>query len=330
MKKIPIKNVEGFKLGNAQDIAGGTGCTTIICEKGAISGYDFRGGAPASHETELLKSENINNGIHGVVLSGGSAYGLESVSGAMEYLEEKNIGFNVDGGVVPIVCGASLFDLSVGDFKTRPNKSMGYKACKNAEKNSNLNKDLETGNFGAGCGASVGKLYGIETGMKSGLGTYGLELGKLQIGAIVATNALGDVVNPDTKEIIAGLLNKNKTSFLNTEKEICNNYKNINIFSNNNLNNTNTTIATIITNGKITKPQANKLASITHNGLDRAIRPVHTNFDGDGIFVLSTNEIECNLTALGVLASEVISRAIFNSVLSAKSSYGLKSAQEFY
>lgn len=260
MKEVSITDIKGIKVGHAQDVEGGTGCTVILCEEGAYAGVDVRGGGPASRETELLKPVNLVEQIHAVMLSGGSAYGLDAASGAMQYLEENGKGFDVGIGVVPIVCGASLFDLVVGDPKCRPDKAMGYQACLNASSQ----KPAE-GNVGAGTGATVGKFLGMEYMMKSGLGTYAVQMGEWIIGAIVAVNALGDVIDVDTGKRIAGILNKDKTAIYNTEACMYEEYdKNRNVFSGN------TTIGCVVTNAKLTKTQANKVASIAHNGFARA------------------------------------------------------------
>lgn len=319
MKEIKITEIDGFRIGHAENLQGGTGCTTILCEKGAWAGVDVRGGGPATRETDLLKPVNIVEQIHAVMLSGGSAFGLDACSGAMEYLEEKGIGFDVGVGVVPIVCGASLFDLVVGDPKCRPDKAMGYEACVNSEQG----KVLE-GNVGAGTGATVGKLYQTERMMKSGLGTYAVQIGDLKIGAIVAVNALGDIVDVETGKRIAGLLNGEKTELANTEEAMYEQYaNNINVFSGN------TTIGCIITNAKLTKTQANKIASITHNGYARAIRPVHTMADGDTVFVMATGEIEVMPDAVGALATDVMAKAINRAVRMAQPAYGLKASKDF-
>ncbi|MDF2653676.1 MAG: peptidase family [Bacillota bacterium] len=319
MKEIKITDIEGVKVGHAQDFEGATGCTVILCEKGAWAGVDVRGGGPASRETELLKPINMVEQIHAVMLSGGSAYGLDAGSGAMAYLEENNAGFDVGVGVVPIVCGASLFDLVVGDPKCRPDKAMGYEACKNAGSG-----PVAEGNVGAGTGASVGKFQGVANMMKSGLGTYAVQLGSLQVGAVVAVNALGDVVDIDTGKRIAGLLNDEKTALANTEEAMYAQYaEDKNVFSGN------TTIGCVVTNAKLTKTQANKLASIAHNGFARAIRPVHTMADGDTIFVLATGEVDAMPDAVGALATEVMARAINRAVRMAEPAYGLKSAKDF-
>ncbi|MGL4483456.1 MAG: P1 family peptidase [Anaerovoracaceae bacterium] len=362
MKQISISELREFKIGHAQDEKGGTGCTAILCEKGATAGVDVRGGGPASHETELLNPVNTVEQIHCVMLSGGSAYGLEACSGAMQFLEEKGIGFDVGVGVVPLVCGASIFDLVVGDPKSRPDKAMGYKAAKNAVEeeikvNSILNDfDKESviksdeqydtflqGNKGVGTGSSVGKYLGIDRMMKSGVGTYAVQVGEVKVAAIVGVNALGDIIDIDTGHRIAGILSEDKSKLDNTFKimqgEIS---KSRDVFSgeeknlNENHCNTgnsesaikNTTIGCIITNAKITKAQANKLASMAQNGFARAINPVHTTVDGDTVFAMASGEVEVSIDTLGTIASEVMARAIMSAARAAEPAYGLKAAKD--
>lgn len=207
---INVSDIEGFKLGNAEDLKAGTGCTVIISEEGALAGVDVRGGAPATRETDLLKSENTVQKINAVVISGGSAFGLESASGVMNYLDEKNIGLKASGINVPIVCSASLFDLNVGSKFVRPDIEMGKKAVENAYMN-----EFKSGNFGAGTGTTVGEIYGIERSMKTGLGTFACQIDNLQIGAITAVNAVGDIYD-DNNKIIAGPLSEDKTEILST------------------------------------------------------------------------------------------------------------------
>lgn len=275
MKNIDIKDIKGFKVGNAEDVIGGTGVTVIICEKGATAGVDVRGGGPATRETDLLKPENMIQEINGVTLSGGSAYGLEAACGVMEFLEDKGIGFNVGVGIVPIVCGASLFDLVVGNPKARPDKAMGKQACENANAR---DVRFQCGNHGAGTGATIGKYLGIERMIKSGLGAYAVEIGDLQCGAIVAVNALGDVFDHETGKQLGGILTEDKSKFDSTERLVLEDIaKEKNVFSGN------TTISCVITNGKLTKAQCTKLASIVHDGYARSIKPVHTSADGDTI-----------------------------------------------
>lgn len=319
MKEIRINEIKGFKIGHAQNEAGATGCTAIICEQGAWAGVDVRGGSPASRETELLRPVNTVEQIHCVMLSGGSAFGLEAGDGAMQYLEEKGIGFDVGIGRVPIVCGASLFDLELVDFNCRPDKAMGYAACKNAELN-----DPGEGNVGAGTGATVGKFHNMDDYMKSGLGIYAAQVGAVQAGAVVAVNALGDIIDYDTKEILAGLLNKEKTGFADTVKVMYEEIENTR-----DLWSGNTTIGCVITNAKLTKSQCNKLASIAHNGYAQAIRPVHSTADGDTIFVMSTGQVEVGVDALGALVTEVMARAINRAALTTEPAYGLHAARDF-
>jgi L-aminopeptidase/D-esterase-like protein len=319
MKEIKITDIKGIKVGHAQNVEAATGCTVVICEKGAFAGVDVRGGAPASRETELLRPVNLVEQIHAVMLSGGSAYGLDAGSGAMQFLEEKGIGFDVQVAVVPIVCGASLFDLVVGDPKIRPDKAMGYEACQNASEG-----PVAEGNVGAGTGATVGKLLGVERFMKCGLGTYGLQAGELQVASIVAVNGLGDVIDVDTGKRIAGLLSADKTRIVSTEEAMYAQYEDkTNLFSGN------TTIGIVVTNAKLTKNQATKIASIAHNGFARAIRPVHTMFDGDTIFVMATGEVDVMPDAVGALAAETMGRAINRAATQAEPAYGLKAARDF-
>ena len=214
IKKINVTDIEGFKIGNAENIDKATGCTVIVCEEGAVGGVDVRGGGPATRETDLLKSENTVESINAVVLSGGSAFGLEAASGVMNELSDKGIGFKVGEVSVPIVCGASLFDLAVGDSRSYPDKEMGRQACKNAYEGV-----FSEGNRGAGTGASVGKLLGMERAMKSGLGTFACGDDYIQVGAVVAVNAIGDVYN-GAGNIIAGLRTEDGSKIYGTIKTL--------------------------------------------------------------------------------------------------------------
>lgn len=310
MKEIGIKDINDIFVGNAEYENGPTGCTVIISEEGFVAGVDVRGGAPGTRETDVLKPENMIEKVHCVFLSGGSAYGLDCASGIMEFLEEKNIGFDVGVAKVPIVCGAVLFDLNLGDPKVRPDKNLGYNACKNAYSN-----NFKQGSFGAGIGASIGKLYGLNSAMKGGIGIYGIQVGDLKVLSIVAVNALGDIL--DNGKIIAGLRN-DENKFLETEKEMIKNYnKTENLFGQN------TTIGAVITNAKFNKAQMNKIASMAHNGFARAIRPSHSIFDGDTIFTLSTGKVNADISAVGMLASITMENAIINGVKKADSKENL-------
>lgn len=313
-KIIPFTDIEGIKVGNAQDMEAITGCTVVLCEDGATAGVDVRGGSPGTRETDLLKSENLVDRIHAVVLAGGSAFGLDAASGVMKYLEEKGVGFDVQVTKVPIVCSAILFDLNIGDFRVRPNSEMGYIACINA-----TDRECPNGSIGAGTGATVGKLFGNERAMKGGLGSYAVQVGDLKVGAIVAVNCLGDVIDPSTGEILAGLLDENGEKLVGTENLLTELYaEKKNIFSGN------TTIGVVATNGKFTKPQANKLASMAHNGYGRAMRPAHSIFDGDTIFTMATGKVEADINVVGLLAARTMEQAIINAIKSATSLGGFK------
>ena len=309
MKEIQFTDIDKIKVGHAQNVDAATGCTVILCEDGATGGVAVRGGAPGTRETDLLNPTEMIEKIHAVVLAGGSAFGLDASSGVMEYLENKNIGFDVGVAKVPIVCSAVLFDLVIGDSKIRPDKSMGYDACKFSETNT---EDLN-GNIGAGCGATIGKILGPKSSMKSGLGSYAIQIGDLKIGAIVAVNALGDVINPLTGEILAAALNYDTFEFLNTEKILINEYQN-----KSNRFNGNTTIGLIATNAKLNKAEANKVASIAHNGFAKSIYPVHTMHDGDTIFTMCTNLVDADVSTVGMLASKVMENAIIRAVNTAE------------
>ena len=317
MKEIKFTEIEGIKVGHMQDEEAATGCSVVICENGAYGGVDVRGGSPATRETDLLDPVNMVQQIHAVVLSGGSAFGLDSCSGVMKYLEENDIGFDVQVAKVPIVCGACLFDLVIGNPKVRPDLEMGYKAAESANK-----ADCPNGNVGAGCGATVGKYLGPEFAMKGGLGTYALQVGDLQVGAIVAVNCMGDVVDPEeNNEIIAGMRKDNK--FMNIEKVMMENYDDkTNLFSGN------TTIGVVVTNGKFNKSEMNKIASMAHNGYARTMRPAHSIYDGDTIFTMSTGEVEADISTVGMMAANVMAKAVVNAVKEAKGLHGMKAYKD--
>jgi len=318
LKKINITDLDAFRIGNAQNIAAGTGCTVIICEEGAVAGVDVRGGSPGTRETDALNPCNLRQSIHAVILAGGSAFGLDAAAGVMQYLEEKGIGRDVEVAKVPIVCGAILFDFKCGDFKIRPDKEMGYEASQNA-----FYQSFCEGNFGAGTGATIGKTKGIEFAMKGGVGTACYQVGKLKVGAVMAVNCVGDIFDQQQNKLIAGVLADDKRSVANSEQIMMENYaKTTDFFSGN------TIIGTVITNANIDKAQANKLASVSHNGIARAVRPAHTVFDGDTIFTMATGEVEANADVVGILAAHAVEQAIINAVKQAKTAYGYKAYQD--
>lgn len=312
MKTINIREFDNIKIGNAENATAGTGCTVIISQSGMCAGLDVRGGGPASRESELLKPVAAAEGIHAVVLGGGSAYGLDAAGGVMQYLEEKGIGFDVGVAKVPLVCQSDIFDLTVADCRVRPDKAMGYEACRNAYEG-----NYQDGNHGAGIGATVGKLQGMDYCMKSGIGSYAVQVGDLKLGAIVVVNSLGDIYDSNTGKKIAGMLSEDKKSFEDSEKYL---YRSSEVHENKFVGNT--TIGAIITNGKFNKSQLCKMAGMAHNGYARSIRPVHTSADGDSIYALSVGTLEVDLDMAGTLAARVMSEAITNAVKSAKKAYG--------
>lgn len=318
MEEIRIQDIKNIKIGNAENREAGTGCTVIICEQGAPAGLDVRGGGPASRESELLKPMAAAEAIHAILLSGGSAFGLDAAGGVMQYLEERNIGFDVGITKVPLVCESCLFDLGVGECKVRPDKAMGYLACENAEKG-----NYTDGNAGAGTGATVGKFYGKDFCMKSGIGSYAVRIGELEVGAIVAVNSLGDIYDWKNGQKVAGLLAPDKKTFLCTEDEV---YKSYEVVKNKFVNNT--TIGVVITNAKFSKTQLCKIAGMTHNGYARSIRPLHTTADGDSIYAMSVGSVEADQDMVGTLAAQVMSEAILRAVMSAESAYGLPAAKD--
>lgn len=313
-----ITDVPGIKVGHAQNIEAGTGCTVIICEEGAVTGVDVRGGGPGTRELASLDPVNLVSSTQAVYLGGGSAYGLDGAAGVMQYLEEKGIGFDVGVGVVPIVPGAVLFDLFVGRHDIRPDKEMGYEASKNARES-----NKEEGNIGAGTGAAVGRINGPDYFMKGGVGTASRQVGDLIVGAIVAVNCFGDVICPFTGRIVAGVLDEEKKNPGDTMSIISSSEpREGNAFS------SNTTIGCIAVNADFSKTEATKVAMMAHDGFARAINPIHTMTDGDTIFCMATGGVKSDPTTVGSLAAEVMAEAIINAVKSAETAYGIPGYNE--
>ena len=317
-KEIPITDIKGVKIGHAQNEQYATGCTVIIPDKKAVCGLDVRGGGPASRETQLLNPLMSNDGVNAVVLSGGSAYGLDSAGGVMKYLEEKGKGVKVGDAIVPIVVASCIFDLSCVDGSVRPDADMGYQACLDSEKNI-----LRNGNVGAGMGATVGKICGGDRAMKSGLGCFAVQAGNVQVGAIVSVNAIGDVYELDSQKQLAGLLNKDKTAMISSELEAV---KLLQLASTLCLN---TTVACIITNANLDKAEMNKVAAMASNGMARTIRPVNTSMDGDSVYAMSVGKVRSCPDVVGTLAAYALGKAINNAVLHTDEKYGMKSAKSF-
>ncbi|WP_343345306.1 P1 family peptidase [Terrisporobacter petrolearius] len=303
-----ILDVKGLKVGQIEDEDALTGCTVVICEEGATCGVDVRGSAPGTRETDLLDPINSVQKVHAVVLSGGSAFGLESTCGVSKYLEEKNIGFDVGICKVPIVTGAVLFDLGVGDYKVRPDKEMGYKACLNASET-----ELKQGNYGAGCGATVGKIKGLNYVTKGGIGSCSIKLDNgIVVSALIAVNAFGDIY--ENGKVIAGVLNDDKTKLLNTYEIMKSG------LVKGGFKIDNTTIGIVATNAKLTKAQCKKISQMAHDGYAKSIFPIHTPHDGDAIFTISTGKIQVDsdITLLGCLAAEVVEKSIINAIKNAE------------
>ena len=320
MKEISIKEIEGFAIGQAENREGGSGLTVVISRDGASGGLDVRGGGPASRESTLVDPLTSPKAINGVVLSGGSAFGLDAAGGVMKYLEERGIGFDVGYTHVPLVCQADLFDLNVADVFCRPDADMAYQACLNAENGGNY----RDGCYGAGTGASIGKYNGMECAMKSGIGSYAVQIGDFKIGAIVAVNAIGDVYDPGTGKKIAGMLQRDGKGFDSAEELLISRYSVVT----NRFTGRNTTLGVLLTNGNFTNPQLCKMAGMAHDGYARAIRPVHTSADGDSIYALAAGKVDADLDVAGTLAARVTAEAIVRAATSAESLYGLPAAAD--
>jgi L-aminopeptidase/D-esterase-like protein len=312
-----ITDVRGIEVGHAQNDEALTGCTVILCRKGAVAGVDVRGGAPGT-------PINLVEKVHAIVLAGGSAFGLDASGGVMKYLEENKIGFNTGIAKVPIVPSAILYDLNIGRADVRPDSVMGYEAAASASSDAPAE-----GNVGVGSGASVGKMFGLKLATKSGVGTASMEIGGgIIVGALVAVNAWGDVVNPQTNEVIAGLRSGRvgplrvggKNYFADTlammKKPVGRSLLGF-------ASRANTVIGVVATNAKLTKAQATKVAQMVQDGIARTIRPAHTMLDGDVIFALSTGSKKADVTVIGAFAAEVMAEAVLRAVKTAESAGGL-------
>jgi L-aminopeptidase/D-esterase-like protein len=306
-----IADVAGIEVGHFTDPRRPTGCTVVLARDGAVAGVDVRGAAPGTRETDLLGPTNLVDQVHGILLAGGSAWGLDAATGVVRWLEEQGVGLDVRAARLPIVPGAVLFDLLVGDAKVRPDAHAGYEACKAASK-----RAPAEGNVGAGSGAAVGKIFGIDRGMKGGIGTASITVDGVTVGAIIACNALGDVVDPETGRPIAGARTKNGKALIDSRRAILKGEAPKPI-----LKGANTTIGVIATDAPITKVQASRLATMAHDGLARAINPVHTMSDGDTLFALGTGRAKKSpgMMVLGTLAAEVTARAVVRAVRAAES-----------
>ena len=316
---IRVTDIAGIGIGQVENAGAGTGCTVLVCPGGMRAGLDVRGGGPASRESQLLNPLMAAQSIHAIVLAGGSAFGLGTANGVMACLEERGIGFDVGVTKVPLVAQADIFDLTVGDAFVRPDAAMGYEAARLALDAPNY----RDGNFGVGCGATVGKIAGMDTCMKTGIGSCAVQIGALQVGALVVVNALGDVYDWKTGEQVAGLLTADKTALRSTSEQM---KAAIDAVDNRFVGNT--TLAVIVTNAAFAKTQLCKIAGMGHDGMARSIRPVHTTADGDSIYAVSVGGVQADQDLVGALAAEVISEAILRAVDSAESAYGFPAKRD--
>ena len=320
-----ITDVRGIEVGHAQDEEALTGCTVILCRRGAVAGVDVRGGAPGTRETDLLHPVNLVEKVHAIVLAGGSAFGLDAASGVMRYLEEQKIGFAIGKARVPIVPAAILYDLGLGRTDVRPDAAMGYRAAVSAS-----SQTPAEGNAGVGMGASAGKMFGLGLAMKAGVGTASITIDDgLTVGALIGVNPWGDVVDPQTGQVIAGLRSGKVRGqragsrgdyFADTLAMMKRPTRHDPPRP---TSQTNTTIGVVATNAKLTKAQATKVAQMAQDGIARAIRPAHTMWDGDVLFALSTGTRQADVSTVGAFASEVVAEAIVRAVQRAAPAGGL-------
>ena len=310
-----ITDIPGIRVGHDTNLEAGTGCTVILCDTPATGGVDVRGGAPATRETDLLRPMNLVEGVNAILLTGGSAFGLDAASGVMRYLEERGLGYDTGVARVPLVPAAAIFDLAFGSATIRPDAAAGYRACEQASSDV-----IAQGTVGAGTGATVGKMAGPAFMMKGGLGSASMQLSDGSIvGAIVVVNALGDIVDPQTQQIVAGARNPGGSDFLAANPI------------------GNTTIAVVATSAALTREQANKMAQMAHNGLAQAIRPAHTMFDGDTVFALALGPTSQQLhnsplaaiqiSTIGAAAAITLARAIVKAVRNATTLHGVPAVQ---
>lgn len=304
-EEISITDLAGVKIGNAQDEDAMTGVTVFLFDPPSIGGVDVSGGGPASRESQLLSPLTNQVPVNALVLSGGSAFGLDASGGVMRYLEERGKGLPVLGTVVPLVCQSCIFDLGIGSASRRPDGEMGYRACVDAERNQPV-----SGIAGAGTGATVGKGNGIAQGQKSGIGYYAVQLGELKVGAVAVVNAFGDIYDPRTGQKIAGMLNPQRTAFVSCEAALCQSQQAAAAGAN-------TTLGAVFTNGAFDQAAMNKIASMARAAFGRCIRPSGTMIDGDTIYAFSVGEqVEADINAVGTLAVAVLSEAIRDAVTS--------------
>ncbi len=305
-----ITDVAGIEVGHYTDTRRPTGCSVVIARAGAVAGVDVRGAAPGTRETDLLAPGNLVNEVHAIVLAGGSAFGLDAATGAVRWLEEQGVGLDVGVARVPLVPAAVLFDLPVGDARVRPDAAAGYAACRAASRT-----PPAEGNVGAGAGAVVGKMFGMEHAMKGGIGSASVRVGSVTVGALVACNAVGDVVDPDTGRPLAGARTHDGRALRDARRALLAGEAPHPLLAG-----SNTTIGVIATDARLTKEQVRRLATVGHDGLARSINPVHTMSDGDTLFALATGcaEQHPGMMVLATMAAEAVARATVRAILAAR------------
>lgn len=306
-----ITRVAGIEVGHFTDTRRPTGCSVVMARAGAVGGVDVRGAAPGTRETDLLDPCNLVEKVHAIVLAGGSAWGLDAATGAVRWLEEQGVGLDVGVGRLPLVPAAVLFDLLVGDMRVRPDAAAGYAACAAAS-----SADPAEGNVGAGTGAAVGKMFGMARAMKGGVGTASVTVDGVTVGALIACNAVGDVLDPDTAQVVAGARSLDGLRLLNSRRALLRGELPQSV-----LPGTNTTVGVVATDAVLTKAQAHRLAVAAHDGLARSINPVHTQLDGDTLFTLGTGASgkHPGMLVLSAMAAEATARATLRAVQMARS-----------
>jgi L-aminopeptidase/D-esterase-like protein len=305
MNEIDIREIKRLRIGHAQDMEAMTGVTALLFEGGALAGVDIRGGGPASRETPVLSPTTAQTPVHALLLAGGSAYGLAAATGAMSYLEARHIGYDTGFALVPIVVQSCIYDLSYGSSTIRPDADMGYRACSDAMEHN----QPRCGIIGAGTGATVGKICGMQRASKSGIGIFAAQIGQLQIGAVVVVNAIGDIYSHDGKRI-SGLMNIGRTDFADSTEELYKISQPADLLAHQN-----TTIGAILTNGKFDETALTKIAQMTGAAYARCIRPVNTMSDGDSIYAVSLGDVQADINMTGTMAADVMAMAIERAIL---------------
>lgn len=311
--------IEGLRIGQVTDSQHHTGCTVVLAESGAVAGVDVRGGAPGTHGTDALRPENLVERLHAVVLTGGSAFGLATVQGVMRYLRQRNCGFQTEYGVIPIVSGAVVFDLGLNKSEFLPDADMGYLACENSS-----TKEAEQGCVGAGTGATVGKLFGLQRAMKGGQGFASLlSPAGLRVWALAVVNAFGDVWNHENGELLAGARTEDGLRLANAASSLAN----LEVLSG--FSGPNTVLGVVATNATLSKTELTRVAQMAQDGVARTVIPGHTLYDGDTIYALSTGSYNAvEVTVIGAVAAQLMAQAIVNGVVHAVGVDGIPAYQD--